>query len=65
MRLQITDTEAEYYASVIDDSEGVLVDYCSADYPTYFIHNGNLYVVLGPNFGLGHDWKIYELTKVA
>jgi len=63
MRLQITDTEAEYYASVLDDNGDVLVPYCSADTSNFFYHNNDLYVVLPPNFTGSKDWKIYKLTQ--
>ena len=65
MRLQITDTEAEYYASVLDDNGDVLIPYCLADTPSFFYHNNDLYVALSPAFGLSDDWEVYKLTKVA
>ena len=65
MRIKITDTEAEYYASVLDDNGDILIKYCSKIYPSFFMYNMDLYVVLGPSFGLSDDWAIYKLTKVA
>jgi len=67
MRIQETDfrdLEAEYYASVIGDNGEVLADRCSPYDPTYFLYNGNLYVVIGPFFDMTDDWTIYKLNKV-
>jgi len=64
MRLQITDNESDYYASVLDDNGDVLIEHCLTDMPTFFFHGNNLYVVLGPEFDPSKDWKMYRLSEV-
>jgi len=65
MKFQIIDTETKYHVSVLDDNGNTLVPYCSYEYPNFFTHQNDLYVALGPYFGLSHDWEVYKLIKVA
>ena len=65
MKVQVVETEEDYWASLLDDNGEVLLKYCSKSYPNFFFYQDGLYVVLGPEFGVSQDWEIYRLTKVA
>jgi len=65
MRFVITNTEAVYRVSVLDDNGDILINDCSYKYPNFFGRHDGLYVALSPAFGLSDDWEVYKLTKVA
>jgi hypothetical protein len=74
MKLKVVDKRCnEFHVDVLDESGQPITDEDTGgevhayayEFPVIFRHQGELYQVISPFFGLSNDWCIYKMQQVT